>query len=252
MHFHEYSQIFCSDNGTCKHCVALLFAVNDFCTGHKDRGTEVGTDIECVWDKPRNESTPMEVNEIDIRTDTSVPKKIAPTHLNYKSTKNIPSSNEIKIKLKNICKGTNALLLQTLYDEGDQSDDENCLNIPTILDVTKSNPSNIFDALKSILTKDVIKEIEENTKDQSDNPEWFNHRKGRITASNFSSILSFRFTENKENYISKRVMGTTAHFDTPSVNFGKQYENVARQLYSVNYKKKKSSKIKGRTQWITC
>lgn len=56
--------------GTCKHCVALLFAVNDFCNRHKHGGTEVGTDIECVWDKPRNESFAMEVDDIDVRTDT--------------------------------------------------------------------------------------------------------------------------------------------------------------------------------------
>lgn len=45
------------------------------------------------------------------------------------------------------------------------------------------------------------------------------HRRGRITASNFSSILSFRYTESTENYISKRVMGTFC------------------QLYFVDYKK---------------
>lgn len=63
------------------------------------------------------------------------------------------------------------------------------------------------------------------------------HRRGRITASNFSSILSFRYTESTENYISKRVMGTSAIINTPSVNFGKQNENVACQLYFVDYKK---------------
>lgn len=62
------------------------------------------------------------------------------------------------------------------------------------------------------------------------------HRRGRITASNFSSILSFRYTESTENYISKRVMGTSAIINTPSVNFGKQNDNVARQLYFVDYK----------------
>ena len=74
----EIHKICCRDNGTCKHCVALLFAVSDFCCRHKDRSTEVGTDVECVWDKPRNESTQMEVDDIDIRTDMSVPKKNHP------------------------------------------------------------------------------------------------------------------------------------------------------------------------------
>ena len=50
----EIHKICCRDNRTCKHCVALLFAVSDFCCRHKDRSTEVGTVVECVWDKPRN------------------------------------------------------------------------------------------------------------------------------------------------------------------------------------------------------
>lgn len=49
------------DSGSCKHCVALLFGVNDFCSRYKDRGAGVGTDIECVWDKPKTQSTILKV-----------------------------------------------------------------------------------------------------------------------------------------------------------------------------------------------
>lgn len=106
------------------------------------------------------------------------------------------------------------------------------------LDVANSNPDIIFDALRSVFDKETIRKIETitNQDDQSENPEWYNHRKGRITASTFSSILSFRFKENDENYISKRVMGSSSVIDVPSVKFGKENENVARQLYFVNYK----------------
>lgn len=106
------------------------------------------------------------------------------------------------------------------------------------LDVSNSNPDIIFDALRSVFDKETIRKIETitNQDDQSENPEWYNHRKGRITASTFSSILSFRFTENDEIYISKRVMGSSSVIDVPSVKFGKENENVARQLYFVNYK----------------
>lgn len=71
------------------------------------------------------------------------------------------------------------------------------------LDVANSNPDIIFDALRSVFDKETMRKIETitNQDDQSENPEWYNHRKGRITASTFSSILSFRFTENDENYI---------------------------------------------------
>ncbi|KAK3092035.1 hypothetical protein FSP39_024614 [Pinctada imbricata] len=43
------------DNGMCKHCVAFLFGLSSFSDRHKDRGIEVGTDVECVWDKPRQQ-----------------------------------------------------------------------------------------------------------------------------------------------------------------------------------------------------
>ncbi|KAJ8310010.1 LOW QUALITY PROTEIN: hypothetical protein KUTeg_011875 [Tegillarca granosa] len=55
------------DDGTCKHCVALLFAVAEFCERHQDRHTLVGTIMECKWDKPRTRSEPVEVNDIDVR-----------------------------------------------------------------------------------------------------------------------------------------------------------------------------------------
>lgn len=98
------------------------------------------------------------------------------------------------------------MLLQTLYEDGDDIEDE-IFDVPIVLDVANSNPDNIFDALRSVFDKETIRKIETITKDQSENPELYNHRKGRITASTFSSILSFTFTENDENYISKRVMG---------------------------------------------
>lgn len=129
------------------------------------------------------------------------------------------------------------MLLQTLYEDGDAIEDK-IVDVPTVLDLANSNADNIFDALRSVFDKETIRKIETitNQEDQSENPEWYNHRKGRITASTFSSILSFRFTENDENYISKRVMGSFSVIDVPSVKFGKENENVARQLYFVNKK----------------
>lgn len=44
---------FSRDNGTCTQCVAFLFSLTSFWERHRDRGTEVGTDTQCVWNKPR-------------------------------------------------------------------------------------------------------------------------------------------------------------------------------------------------------
>lgn len=147
----------------------------------------------------------MEVDDIDIRNDTRTHRKVTPTHINYKSTVNSLNSEEIKFKLKHICKGSKALLLQTLYEDGDDTKDE-IFDVPAVLDVANSYPDNTCDTLRSVFDKETIRKIETLTKDESENPEWYTYWKGRIIASKFSSILSFRFTENDKNYISKRVM----------------------------------------------
>lgn len=91
--------------------------------------------------------------------------------------------------MKQICRGSNALLLQTLYEDGDYIEDE-IVDVQTVLDVANSNPDNIFDALRSVSGKETIRKIETITKDQSENSDWYTHRKCGIIASNFSSILS--------------------------------------------------------------
>lgn len=73
-------------------------------------------------------------------------------------------------------------------------------------------------------------EIEDQTIGQNENHEWFEHRKGRITASHFSSVLNFRFTESEENYISKLIMGKTPNVSVPSTAYGKLHKPIARQF----------------------
>ncbi|XP_061190782.1 uncharacterized protein LOC133198830 [Saccostrea echinata] len=54
-----------ADDGSCKHCVALLFALHDFSERHQDRGTKVCTDTPCKWDRPRQASNPVTTQNID-------------------------------------------------------------------------------------------------------------------------------------------------------------------------------------------
>lgn len=116
-----------------------MFVVNDFCSRYKDRGAQVSTDIECLWDKPRSRSTPLEVDDIDIRNDTRTPKKVIPTHTNLKSTVNSLNSEEPKLKLQHLCKGSNALLLQKLYEDGDDTEDE-IFDVPAVFGCSKFLP----------------------------------------------------------------------------------------------------------------
>lgn len=85
-------------------------------------------------------------------------------------------------------------------------------------------PYDIFsvtEKLKNIFDKKIFTEIEDQTKGQDENQEWYEQRIGRITASHFSSVSHFRFTEKEENYISKMIMGQTFKASLPFMAFGK-------------------------------
>lgn len=59
---------------------------------------------------------------------------------------------EIKFKLKQICRGSSALLLQTSYDDGDEFEND-IFDIPIVMNVANSNPGNIFDAFRRVSDK---------------------------------------------------------------------------------------------------
>ena len=100
-----------------------------------------------------------------------------------------------------------------------------------------STCDSVIDKLKEVFDENTISVIEEETRGQAENDEWFRQRKGRITASSFFSVVHFRYTESDENYISRQVMGQRTALNTPSVSFGRENEPVARQLYFTNYNK---------------
>ncbi|KAK3092354.1 hypothetical protein FSP39_001790 [Pinctada imbricata] len=58
-----------ADDGFCKHCTVLLFALSSFIERHKERHTQVGTDVSCAWDKPRTSSCPVKIE--DMKTSNS-------------------------------------------------------------------------------------------------------------------------------------------------------------------------------------
>ena len=60
---------------------------------------------------------------------------------------------------------------------------------------TCSSGTDVEAHLRNIFTNEMIQEIELITQGQADNSEWFAHRKGRVTASLFSSVMNFRFND---------------------------------------------------------
>ena len=71
--------IFFSDDGGCKHVVAMLFSLMDWGERHLDRNTESCTDVPCAWDFPRRESKPKKMDDIKM-TDK---ERVHPSQNNY-------------------------------------------------------------------------------------------------------------------------------------------------------------------------
>lgn len=249
---------FFSDDGTCKHCVALLFALSSFCERHRDRGTESCTDKGCSWDKPRKVSHPVVVQNLSY--------SLKPDHCDLKD-KFIPVSNEntcsedennnINIKsLYKACKKFGSVFVHTIDPLSDTSDSEDGDDVDKqfedlsclwdiIADYKNANDSvqneDILNHIQGIFNPQLIAKIEETTRDQTDSDLWFDLRKGRITASVMSSVLKCRIDRLEQtNYITKRINGEANFISTAATDYGQTMEVAALQQYSENYKKNHS------------
>ncbi|XP_022100987.1 uncharacterized protein LOC110984787 isoform X2 [Acanthaster planci] len=72
-----------ADEGTCKHAIAVLFALSDYIKRNTDKGTAVGTDEPCSRTKPRRASRPVRVEELDFRAEKQTLRKPGPLPENY-------------------------------------------------------------------------------------------------------------------------------------------------------------------------
>ncbi|XP_062620989.1 uncharacterized protein LOC134282605 [Saccostrea cucullata] len=233
-----------ADDGTCKHCVALLFSLQSFSERHKDRGEETCTDKPCKWDKPRITSHPVTVEEISFRRNSSHPDK--KDNYNPVSNQRHISHREITKILYKTCKHYGSVFMHTVDPPSDDSsDEEDSLEIKELSDIISDykqqnpigNENELIDYLRKIHSKDVINQIENLTKDQTDNAMWYKYRKGRITASVMGSVYKCRI-ENlaTENYIVKKIFGRSS-FSSAATEYGKAMESVALQQYFFQYSK---------------
>ncbi|KAK3083747.1 hypothetical protein FSP39_002541 [Pinctada imbricata] len=223
-------------DGSCKHVVALLYGLNEVVSKFEDRNDIGVTDVAAYWSKPKRVCRPVEVENLDIRIDTSTPLKRKPsaaagyTPLKYLDKPKI--EKDIKKLLRDT--KTNAVALYTLSDsEEDCSGDE--------IEI-QSYPLNIIDLINRYGVEKVyenanqsyIENVCELTKGQSDNDMWYYQRKGRLTASNFHSAIHYK-GDNPDNYIVKTVLGKY-HFTSEATRYGKFSEPLAREKYGAKMK----------------
>ncbi|XP_070545560.1 uncharacterized protein [Ptychodera flava] len=233
-----------AEHGTCKHCVALLFSLHDFDGRHKDRSTEVATDVTCKWDKPRKVSTPMDIDDIDMRKDKSKPAKPRPIMSAY-----YPGA----IRDEEADKRLTEFIRQGIYKAapkgscwnialGPPSRSDEDENPKTIIELGQSYNSqsdgDFISYIKGAITTQDADKVALMTCEQRDSEDWFKYRQGRITASIAHDIAHMRETSDDNNYIVRKIMdGKPLEIQSAHVQFGVKNEPVAKHLYCQKTKK---------------
>ena len=244
MHFRAGYDCICiyfSDDGGCKHVVALLLDLISFTERHKDRGTLVGTDSACKWDKPRKESKPMKIVDIDFsrhgeknpqkkQTVANANKQNEKTFINFLKT-SCPSAGALKILTDSESDGSET--------ESDSEADQPTLRMLRLFYEDRRNKPEIVSFLREAYSTDVCNTIEKSTRNQSDDDKWMQQRRGRITASVAHQILHARSTtlDNNDNYISSLIINRPS-FTSASTTHGIKSEPIARQEYISAMRKK--------------
>ena len=78
-----------------------------------------------------------------------------------------------------------------------------------------------------LVTAEQAKAIERATRQQSDSPDWYRHRRVRVTASNFGRIARRRDTTPVANLIKSLLYSKPVN--APSLRWGTTHENDARK-----------------------
>ncbi|CAG2212997.1 unnamed protein product [Mytilus edulis] len=109
------------DDGSCKQVVALLFALSSFVSRHTDRHTLVGTDTICAWDKPKQETRPSKIAELEYLSKKS---DIKHTFNPVKQRETHASKRDLQLKVYDLCKGSSAGFLQIVDPPSDESESD--------------------------------------------------------------------------------------------------------------------------------
>lgn len=106
---------------------------------HRDRKTEVGTYTQCIWDNPRKKSNPQGIIDIDMRVDKTQRKPNAATTDSFDPIVLVQGPQAFLDKeFYELCRCTDAFVLQTLYDKTFESDDDDNVILSTMPDACKN------------------------------------------------------------------------------------------------------------------
>lgn len=127
----------------------------------------------------------------------------------------------------------------TMTGDDNEGSDTLDLKVPTPefqfhdrVDLSKETCQQLFSVYvdKMTVTEQIADQIEMATRGQAKNPSWHEARFGRLTSSQFGSVMSRKPATPPDNLV-KSIMGFTPYFETPATRWGKVKEVAARRQY---------------------
>lgn len=214
----------------CSHIGALLFTAEDTykrkCV-HDDNTS--CTDVLAVWPVPGlSTKVPIRpLKEMNLGSSSLFKnKQVIPT----------VSEEELIIKLQKMYEmGYTSPLHRVLEPFKSDIAKTPSVELPTVLNLFKEenlskNYNDLFQLSKSIdisLNEEDIEKIEEATRDQSQNPNWFMQRAGRITASKFKAVCKTDKNNPSLSLIKTIYYPANCQFTTKATSWGISHENDA-------------------------
>ena len=219
--------------------MAVLLELVEFVEAYSGKSV---TSSACQWKKKVRQDTdvPVEVAVLPTRLPGALHSEVP---IAYDPCPGLapPSVDEFYSGLRKLRPNASILYNKFKFEK------ENCTpvqNAPSLLEKMKrsveENPSIILEELvKSIVfSKDEIILIENITQGQANNPQWFAHRKGMITASKFYEATHMLATTKPDRFVKNILFGNDLGENLPApLRYGIQNENCARKMFIKSHKK---------------
>jgi hypothetical protein len=230
-----------SEGEACNHIAALLWCLVDV-TIKKADGTLASTSSQCKWNQPRKRKlSPKKAEDIHFRKvmKSATSKMTNYNHFSPASGKNKANIDSEKFRLNMLSILPNAGF-HKMFPKPPVSEEikaQCCLPEPMLcfqpnVDIESDLFQEHIIEYEKTLVFDPIR-VEELTRGQRNNDAWELARKGRLTASNFGTIVNC----NKVTSVVKSIMGYYKFASTDALEWGKKKEKVALALYTKEMKK---------------
>ena len=216
-----------ADDGACKHASAFLFSICSFDERHRDRHTQVGTDLPCKWDKPRRESRPLPFNDISLNPSSTRPSRA--TFVPVLTT--CPHPFDRKAWLQLVGDGVASHYLDSSPSTSSSASPVHQPSPPSLATLkNQHSPTSVSGFLPHFNTL-LCNDIFSLTTDQTESEEWHEQRKGRITASIAHTALHARRPCSIDSSIIRTILGLNTFKGNSSTRYGNEMEGTALELY---------------------